>query len=423
MNKVNITKTTDNLVIATDQMNDVETIAVSVLVKTGSRDERKKENGISHFLEHMAFKGTENRTARQIAEEFDMIGGHFNAYTSKEKTVYYAKVLKDNIETAVDILSDIIQHSVFIEKELERERQVILQELAMTRDTPDDIIFDYFQETAFPDQAIGRPILGTERFINAVTRADIIDYVNRKYSYDNMIVTAAGNVTHDRFLGLVEEKFTRLPKKAKKNTFPSLYKGGDKRVQKDLEQVHIILGFEGVSYLSDDFYKQQILSLILGGGMSSRLFQEIREKRGLAYSISSYTSSYFDSGIFGIYSGVDKKNVNELLDVVSEQLYLTSKSINENELKRAKAQVKAALLMSQESSVARAEKLSSNYATFKRYVSIKEILEKINVIDINAIQDMIKSILTSKNSLTFATIGNVDSIYNYDTLVTKYSYK
>ena len=417
MEHVKSLKKDNGLTIVTDKMNDVETVAVEILVKSGSRNEKKEVNGISHFLEHMAFKGTPTRSAKDIAEEFDMIGGQFNAYTSRTETVYHAKVLKQDITKAVDILTDIFLNSTFEGKELEKEREVILQELHMTRDTPDDIVFDYFQEVAFPDQPLGRSILGTEEFIKSLTRESLLHYFKNQYSTQNTIVSVAGNVDVNMFTDLIDQKFQDFRNKKVIECNPGQYAGGEHHVKRDLEQSQFLLGFDGISYLDEGFYDMQILSIILGGGMSSRLFQEVREKRGLVYTISSFSSSYSDCGIFGIYSALDPKNINLLIDLVIEQLHLITQKIDDKEFSKAKAQVRASLFMSMESSIARAKRLGSNFAMFGRYISNDEILEKINKTSIQSLKSMAKRII--KSNPTIATLGKVANIYSYNNIIDK----
>ncbi len=416
---VQVQHLSNGMVVASDIMPSVETVTVSVLVKTGSRNEQPQINGISHFLEHMAFKGTNTRTARQIAEEFDMIGGYFNAYTSRERTVYYAKVMKEDLYTAVDILADIIQHSTYVEEELEKERGVIQQELAQTLDTPDDIVWDYFQEEAYPQQPIGRSILGTAEFLKTVSRQQIQDYVDDRYGFNNTIVAAAGNLDHEVFCQMVGQKFQKMSSDVSNVVEPAVYAGGDRRVQKDLEQVNIVLGFPAVSYMDENYYTQQVVSIIAGGGMSSRLFQEVREKRGLAYSIAAFSSSYKDTGIFGVYSGTNDISANELIDVSLEQLHDLTHNVSEEELQRAKAQVRASLLMSQESSVARAEKLAGHLASYGHHLLIAEIMKKIEAIDAQAVCRMMQSILYSGLKPTIASIGKIDKLYDYEAIIKK----
>ena len=414
-----ILKLQNGITVATDIMNGIETVAISVLIKTGSRNETKATNGMSHFIEHMAFKGTKTRTALQIAKEFDMIGGYFNAYTSREKTVFYAKVLKDDLETAVNILADITQNSIFEESEIEKERDVIIQEIAQTEDTPDDLIFDYFQETAYKDQAFGRSILGTVDNIKSFSKNDLLKFTNQNYSYQNIIVSAAGNFERSKFVKFIESKFLTFSDNTIMPIEKAHYTGGDIRISKDLEQVHIVMGFKGVSYLDEDFFKQQIFTIIAGGGMSSRLFQEIREKRGLAYSISSFSSAYNDSGIVGVYSGTTEDKLNELIDVTFNELFELTQNIFEEEIDRAKAQVKASILMSQESSVSRSEKLAGNVSSFGRYITVDEIIKKINLVNRQDLMDFGKNIFKKESLPTIASIGKIDKLYRYDDIVAK----
>ncbi len=418
MNTINYITHENGLVVATDKAKDFESVTISILVKNGSRNENKQNNGISHFLEHMAFKGTTTRTAKDIAEEFDMIGGYFNAYTSRTSTVYYAKVLKNDLEKALDIITDILLNSTFAKEELEKERQVIFQELCMTKDTPDDIVFDYFQETAFKNQPLGRSILGAEEFIKNLKREELSKYFKNQYSTKNTIISAAGNFDSRQFNDLISNRFANFQNTNVKQYEKGIYTGGELHVQKDLEQAQFLLGFEGVSYLDKDFYDAQILSIILGGGMSSRLFQEIREKRGLVYNISSYSTSYSDCGIFGVYSALDPVNINILIDLIVSELFNITDKINEKEIMRAKAQIKSSLLMSMESTTARAKKLCNNFAMFGRYISNDEILEKINNVNFQSLQKLAKKII-SNNNITITTLGNVANIYNYNKIVDK----
>ncbi len=394
--------------LVSQHMQHTESVSISVWVATGSRYESLESNGISHFLEHMAFKGTKRRSAKQIAEEFDDIGGHFNAHTGRETTVYYAKTLKDDAHVAVDILADIIQNSVFDEEEVERERGVILQELAMTIDTPDDIIFDYFQETAYPAQAMGRSILGTEEFINNVQKIDFVNYIENHYYGENIVIAVAGNIAGSNIENIIAEQFSVI-KPGKKSTFEkAIYSGGEFREKRDLEQVHIVLGFEGINYKSDDIYKAQLLSIVMGGGMSSRLFQEVREKRGLAYTVSSFNSSYCDAGLFNVYAGTAPEHVNELLKVVKDELHKASHLIEQKELDRARAGVRSSLLMSKERAGSVADDLGRDFTCFGRNITVEEHLEKIAAVNITDLSSMMGRII--KGNPTFAVIGEIDGV-------------
>lgn len=399
--------------LVTQHMPHTEAISVSVWVATGSRYETKENNGISHFLEHMAFKGTKRRNAKQIAEEFDDIGGHFNAHTGRETTVYYAKTLKEDAHIAVDILADIIQNSIFDEDELERERGVILQELAMTVDTPDDIIFDYFQETAYPKQAVGRSILGTQALIQSVTKADFMGYIEKQYFGENIVISVAGNIKGSGIEKEIERQFSVIKSGIKHLFEPAIYTGGEFREKRELEQVHIVLGFSGVNYKSDEIYKAQLLSIVLGGGMSSRLFQEVREKRGLAYTVSSFNSSYADCGLFNIYAGTAPDKVNELLQVVGDELKKVCENIGQKELDRARAGVRSSLLMAKERSGSVADDLGRNFTCFGRNITVEEHLEKIAAVKVSDLCSLMEKIVTSSKP-TFAVMGDVDKVKSFE---------
>lgn len=416
---VPISTLSNGIRVATDSMKGVETVTLQVCVDIGSRYETENVNGISHFLEHMAFKGTKRRTAQDIAREFDELGGNFNAFTSREHTVYYAKVLKNDLPAAMDILADILQHSTFDEEELIRERGVVLQEIAQNRDTPDDLIFDLFQETAYPNQPLGRSILGPETLVSEFSRKHLTDYVGQYYRGSRIIIAAAGNIDHKTLVSLTENTFNSLEKDASVTLPAANYQGGDIRKAKDLEQVHFILGFKGLSYKDDQIYTVQLLSLILGGGMSSRLFQEIREKRGLAYSVYSFTSGYHDDGLLGIYAGTGEEYLDELIPVTCEELVKMIHSVTEEELILAKKQVRTSLLMGQESTYSRAEDVGRHMLCFGRHLTIEEILEKVDATTTSDIQQLMEKLL--KNSKpTLAAIGNIGRLESYETLLKRF---
>jgi predicted Zn-dependent peptidase len=377
---IQLTRLKSGLTVVTERMERVETVSLGAYVATGSRNERAEENGVSHFLEHMAFKGTERRSAAQIAEEIEAVGGHINAYTAREQTAYYVKVLKEDTALAADIIGDILTHSTFEPEELERERGVILQEIGQANDTPDDIIFDHFQEHAYPDQPIGRPVLGSETGIRAMARTALTGYMRRHYSASNVVVAAAGALTHQQVLDLVNTHFTDLPSDRAPAMLPAQYGGGEFREARDLDQVHIVLGFPSVGYGDRDYYPTLLLSTLLGGGMSSRLFQEVREKRGLVYSIYSFSSPFMDGGLFGIYAGTGESEAEELMPITLEELRKVQTAVSEAELARARAQVKASLLMSLESTGSRCEQLARQLQVFGRVVPTQETVGKINAV-------------------------------------------
>ena len=407
---INIITLPNKLRIACDTMKDIETVSIGVFVNTGSRNENKEINGISHFLEHMAFKGTKKRTARQIAEEFEGIGGRINAYTSKEKTVYYAKVLKQHGEFAVEFLADILQNSTFDKVELEKERGVILQEIAMTNDTPDDIVFDYFQEAAYPNQALGRSILGSEKNIKKFSRQHFQDYIGQQYNYSNMALVAAGAINEKDLVKWSKKYFTSLGEKTIKPVEKANYKGGEFLKEKKLEQINLVMGFEGLSYNDPKYYEAQILALILGGGMSSRLFQEVRENRGLAYSIYAFNYTHCDSGIFGIYAGTTPDKANELITATRSEIKKICEKISDKELQRVRTQFEAGLLMAKESTSGRMQKLGSDIFCHNRIIDAKEIMKKINSVKKSDITKIAEQIFSQKNQSTFAAIGKVKNI-------------
>jgi predicted Zn-dependent peptidase len=416
--KIKISKLDNGLRVTTDYMKDVESVSVSIWVDTGSRNEIEKNNGVSHFLEHMAFKGTKSRTAQQIAEEFDDIGGKVNAFTSKENTVYYAKVLKEEIETAVEILADIFQNSSYNEQDIESERKVILQEIAMVKDTPDDIIFDYYSQTAFSNQPFGRNILGAAKTVKNLRREDLINYIKKQYKTENIVIAFAGKSKHEANIQLVKKYFQNLNKGSQKESEKAYYTGGDFRKQQKLEQVHMILGFNGFSYHNKNFYKANILGLILGGGISSRLFQEIREKRGLCYSIYAFSSSNSDNGSFKIYTGISPKKTNEVIDAIIEELKKAARNIKKEELKRAITKLKSSIVMSRENTDARAQKLGSDLLAYNRVRTMKEIMKELKSITTKDLEEIMQDFL-NQTKPTLAILGNVEGVYKYEEVTQK----
>ena len=345
---IEVTKLSNGLRVVSDFMDTVESVSLGAWVEVGTRDEAAKINGMSHLLEHMAFKGTERRSAVGIVEEIEAVGGHLNAYTAREHTAYYAKILKQDLELAVDIIADILQHSVMDEGELAREQGVIVQEINQSHDTPDDVVFDFFQETAFPEQALGRPVLGSAALVRGMNRDAILGYMKDHYSASRIVFAAAGNLDHVRLVRLVEDAFDALPEPVDGTREPARYVGGANRQPRDLEQAHVLLGMKGIAFEDEDFHAASMFSTLLGGGMSSRLFQEVREKRGLAYSIYSYLSSYTDGGLFGVYAGTGKDNIGDLVPLVFSEIGKLADGAGggeDAEIDRARAQIKASILI------------------------------------------------------------------------------
>ncbi|HCD83566.1 MAG TPA: peptidase M16 [Agrobacterium sp.] len=388
--RVNVTRLSSGLTVVTERMPHLESVALGVWIKSGSRNETTAEHGIAHLLEHMAFKGTARRTARQIAEEIENVGGEVNAATSTETTSYYARVLKDHVPLAVDILADILTESLFDEDELEREKNVILQEIGAATDTPDDVIFDNFSGVAYRDQTIGRPILGTPETVQSFTTGQIRHYLARNYTTDRIFVVAAGAVDHDSFVKQVEERFASLPQlpAATPVLEKAIYTGGEIRETRDLMDAQVLLGFEGKAYHARDFYCSQILANILGGGMSSRLFQEVREARGLCYSVYAFHWGFSDTGIFGVHAATGANDLPELVPVILEELRKSSQTIHQEEIDRARAQIRAQLLMGQESPAARAGQMARQMMLYGRPIPNEEMMERLEHITQDRLTDL-----------------------------------
>jgi predicted Zn-dependent peptidase len=402
----------NGLRVATDRIDTVDTVSLGIWVDVGTRHEPAEVNGVAHFLEHMAFKGTRRRSALAIAEEIEAVGGHLNAYTSRESTAYYAKVLKEDVPLAVDILSDILQNSTFEPDEMERERTVILQEIGQANDTPDDIVFDHFQECAYPDQAMGRPVLGRPEIIRKIERETVIGYLRNHYGARRMVLAAAGNLDHDRIVGLADNLLGGLPTERPATSEPARYAGGDRREQRDLEQLHLVLGFPGVVLGDPDNYAASVLSTAFGGGMSSRLFQEIREKRGLVYTIHSFVHGYRDGGLFGIYAGTGEAEAAELVPAICNEVIRLDDGLTPVELNRAKTQMRAGLLMSLESTSARCEQLAQHLLIHGTPFDPVEIVGHIEAVD----GDAVRRVLARWRSAppTLAALGPLSNLEAFD---------
>ena len=418
MTEPRLTTLQNGLRIVSVDMPGLETAAVGVWVDAGARRESARLNGISHLLEHMAFKGTKRRSALAIVEQIETVGGHLNAYTSREYTAYVARVLKEDVPLAVDILADIVQHATMPEDELKRERDVVMQEIAQVHDTPDDLVFDLFQDTAFPDQPLGRSILGTPDSVGGFSRDVLIEYMATHYSASRMVVAAAGRVDHDVLVELCGEAFETLPQRTSSGFEPAAYRGGDTRRNQALEQVHLVLGFNGVAYHDPSYYAQHVLSTTLGGGMSSRLFQEVREKRGLAYSVYSFAASYLDGGLFGIYAGAGADHTRELVPVICGEVVKIAQSVSNDELDRARAQLKASLLMSLESPSARCEQLSRHMLIFGRPIPAREIIESIDAVDADALTQSARRLIEGEPP-TVTALGPVAGVEPYEKIAAR----
>ena len=406
---VEVTKLSNGLTVVTDRMQHLESAALGVWVKAGSRDETSSEHGIAHLLEHMAFKGTTNRTARDIAVQIENVGGDVNAATSAETTSFYARVLKDDVLLAVDILADILNNSLFEETELAREQHVILQEIGAAQDNPEDIVFDEFQSVAFRNQALGRPIMGTPQTVSSFRPHDIRTYLSDHYHGPNMVLAASGNVDHDQIVKMAEDRFSHFGDQPPRDPETGFYTGGDALLQRQHQEAQIVLGFEGRAYHARDFYASNVLSMMLGGGMSSRLFQEVREKRGLCYSIYAFHQGYSDTGLFGIHAATEENDLNELMPVMLEELKKAGDGISQEELDRARAQISAGLLMSLESPASRAGQIARQILLFGRPISNDELMDRLNALTIERLRDL-SSRLFTENMPTIAAIGPIAGI-------------
>ena len=407
-----ITTLPSGLRIVTDTMPHVETASLGVFVAAGSRHETLPEHGLSHFLEHMAFKGTRRRSARDIAEEIETAGGDLNAATSVEQTAYYARVLAEDAPLALDLLSDILTNSVFDPEEVEREKSVILQEIGSVEDTPDDLVFDLFNAAAFPDQPIGRAILGTPEGVSRFDRGGIEGYLNNHYRAGAIVVAAAGAVNPDEIVAAAAERFASLPAHEAQPMPAATYRGGTHIVKRKLEQAHLVVGFESVSFYDQANFAAHLFSSAVGGGMSSRLFQEVREKRGLAYSIYTFNWGYADTGLFGFYAACGASDIAELMPLALDCIGQAVQDLSEAELLRAKAQMKVGLLAALESSSARAEQIARQVLAFGRELTRAEVIGRIDGLSLADVRKAGQQLLQS--APTLAAIGPVAKMMKAD---------
>lgn len=382
MNQTRISTLSNGLRVVTRDMPGLHSAAIGIWVNAGCRDERADQNGIAHFLEHMAFKGTPTRTPLQIAEAIENVGGYINAYTSRDVTSYYVRVLSGDVPMALDVLSDIVLNPIFDAREIEVERGVILQEIGQSLDTPDDVIFDWLQEAAYPDQPMGRTILGPAERVSHFSREDLSGFIGEHYGPERMIVAAAGAVDHDRILRQVEATFAHLVQRADTTREPARWQGAEARRVKKLEQAHFALAFEGPGYQDPDFYAAQIWTSALGGGMSSRLFQKIREERGLCYSIFAQSGFHDDTGMVTIYAGTSGDQVADLAHLTVDELKRSAEDMSEAEIARARAQLKAGLLMGLESPTGQAERMARSLAIWGRISEPAEVAARIDAVSV-----------------------------------------
>ena len=414
---IRVTTLPNGLRVATDTMPDVQSVSLGCWVGVGTRNEQASVNGVAHLVEHMLFKGTERRSAFRISEEIENVGGQLNAYTTREQTAYYAKVLHEDAGLALDLIADMLQHSTLDEEELTRERTVVLQEIGQAADTPDDIIFDHFQATAYPGQPLGRPVLGTEEIVGALSRSALVDYIDGHYGAPGIVLSAAGRLDHDRLVDMALKAFGKLPNQPVPESENAVYTGGDFREARDLEQMHLVIGFDGVGVHDPDYYAHSVLSTLLGGGMSSRLFQEVREKRGLVYSIYTFAGAYRDGGLFGVYAGTGEDEVTELVPVVCDELMKVAEDVTDDEVARAAAQLRAGTLMALESTMSRCEQLGQQLLVYGRPVPIEEIVRKIGAVDRDAVMRVARRLRASRP--TVAALGPISRLEEYDRIAAR----
>ena len=381
--------------VVTEHMPGLQSASIGIWVLAGGRHERVEQNGIAHFLEHMAFKGTETRSALEIAEAIENVGGYLNAYTSREVTAYYARVLQDDVPLAMDVLSDIVLNPVFDQHEIEVERGVILQEIGQALDTPDDVIFDWLQEKAYPDQSLGRTILGPAERVSSFSRDDLSSFVKERYGPDQMILAAAGAVDHEALVKAAEQIFGHLEARKSAAYETARFAGGEHRQVKDLEQAHFAMGFEGPDYRNDQIHAAQVYANILGGGMSSRLFQEVREKRGLCYTIFAQAGAYADTGMMTIYAGTSGDQLAELANVTLDEMKRAASDMSEEEIARARVQMKAGMLMGLESPSNRAERLARMVQIWGRVPGVEEIVQKIDAVTLQDVKGFAETMAVS----------------------------
>jgi len=386
----------NGLRVVVENIPTCRSVSFGIWVRTGSRYETPEDNGISHFIEHMLFKGTDKRSAKDIADLFDGIGGNVNAFTSKEYTCYFAKVLDQHLPIAVEALADMFFRSRFDQEELDKEKNVILEEIAMYEDTPDDKVHDEASRAAYGDHSLAYSILGLKERLVAMGPDDLRSYMDGHYRIDNTVIAVAGNVEDQRVIALLEEHFGSFSRQGESTTLAMpTFRGDYLFHKKKTEQNHLCLSFPGCSISDPQLYAMVLLNNAVGGGMSSRLFQEIREKRGLAYSVYSYHTSFADTGIFTVYAGTAPKQTKDVLDLTMEQLgELADKGLTDIELHRGKEQLKGSLILSLESTSSRMNRIGKNELMLGRHYTLDEMLERIDAVTMADIRDVTSRILS-----------------------------
>lgn len=383
MESVQKTVLPNGLQIVTEQIDSVKSVTAGIWVKTGSRNETDKQAGITHYLEHMLFKGTENRSSYDIALSMESVGGYLNAFTSTEYTCYYARCLDTKLPVALDVLTDMVKNSTFPEEEMDKEKKVVLEEMKMYRDSPEDVLFEEFSGRVFDHHPIGRPVIGYEETVSSFSRQNLFDYVENRYQPSNILVSVAGNVDHDKVVELVSSLVDQPQEKDVEPTDQPLtdYNPFKKKISKPIEQTHMVIGRRGLYYHHPNRYLLLLANTILGGGMSSRMHQNIREKYGYCYAIGTFNQSYTDSGLFGVYIGTDREYVSHVRDLITNEFdTIRNNPVPTQELEEAKAQLKGKLMLSQESTNNRMTRLAKSEIYFDRYISLDELVKNIDAV-------------------------------------------
>ncbi|MCY3879188.1 MAG: pitrilysin family protein [Rhodobacteraceae bacterium] len=410
----------NGLRVATDHMPGLRTAAIAIHIRAGARHETERQNGIAHFLEHMAFKGTNTRTSLQIAEEIEDVGGFLNAFTGREATVYLAAVLDEDVPLAVEMLADIVQNSVFEHNEMELERSVILNEIGEIEDSPTDVVFDALQLTAYPGQSYGRPIIGSGERVAAFRRKDILQFVDRHYRPERMILSAAGAVRHDELAKQAEKLFTCAALPGSDKSPSCRFVGGECRRPKPVEQAQFALAFESPALMHKRQAAARIYGVLLGGGSSSRLFTEAREKRGLCYSISAHSSPGSDTGIFILHASTGERELPDLAFLCAREIRRSAAGLTDKEIDRAKTQIRVGILMGHESPANRIERMATMLALTDRIVPIEETIERYDCVAREDVEQFAAE-LVGRDNAAMAVCGPVDNAPPLEALLARMS--
>jgi predicted Zn-dependent peptidase len=416
---ISISRLFNGIHVLTDHMPHLETLALGVWIKAGARDEAAEEGGVAHLLEHMAFKGTSRRSAMDIASEIENVGGEINAATGMETTAYFSRVLKDDWPLALDILSDILTDPVFDSAELDKEKYVILQEIAAANDAPDDLVFELLGEAAFPGHPLGRSILGEAARVERYGAGSILAYRNKHYTAPRIVLAAAGHVDHQTLVEAAEKRFSGFLGGQAAEWSPPVFSGGFKSAERPLDQLHLVFGFPAPGYRDEKIFALQVLTSIMGGGMSSRLFQELREKRGLCYSIFSFATSYQDTGLLNVYAATSPENARDLSDVATDVMLSMTERVEEPELQRAKAQLKAGLVMSLESATGRADQIARQFLSFGKVPEIADLMSRIERLTCDDIRGLAGEVLISTRP-AISAVGSLKYLATQERIAAKF---